>query len=258
MYYLHNFSPISDLQFGFLDNKNTVQALNFIVKKLYYFKSLYKYSAVIAADISAAFDSIRFSDINDALRTKGVNKSLASLIMSFITDRILVFYHPNCVTYINVVRGVPQGSSIGPILWNLVLDTLLKIPLPLNSSISAYADDISIIVAANTRKKLETVGNSILNKLFIWSSSKCLTISLEKTNVIFMFNTAKLKRSPYFYINNKHVKSVKSLRILGLVFDPYLTWVQHAHYLRNSLHGLAQSMFSVSRINWGVKFGTFQ
>jgi len=175
MFHLHNFSPISDYQFGFLDNRNTEQALNFIIKTLHRFKSTFKYVAVIAADISAAFDSIRFDDIHDALISRGINKSFVKLIMSLISARILIFYHPTAVIYINTTKGVPQGSSIAPILWNLVLDTLLRVPLPNNIMLSAYADDISLVIAGNTRKNLEMVGNNALAKLLFWTNSKDLT-----------------------------------------------------------------------------------
>ena len=252
IFYLQNFSPLSNRQFGFLENRNTEQAIHFLITAIKNFKVNYKYTAVIAADISAAFDSIQLRDIEWALRSRGIQDSMVKLIISFISNRHLVFYHPSSIIYLKVIKGVPQGSSLGPILWNLVLESLLNFPLPSNIVLSAYADDICFVVAGNSRKHLETVGNRALSILHNWTTPRNLAVSVDKTKVLLLFKSARLRRSPYFYLNGHKIETVKSHRILGLILDSRLNWIQHALFLKRILHDLAFRLLSFSRNNWGV------
>jgi len=67
-----------------------------------------------------------------------------------------------------------------------------------------------------------------------------------------MFKSAKLKRSPYFYLNGKRILTVKSLKILGIIIDSQLNWISHALYLKGITYNLGIRLLSVSRIGWGV------
>jgi len=252
LFFLHNFSPISSRQFGFMETRNTEQALHFLLTTVQNFRNNYKYSAIIAADISAAFDSIRFKDIFYALKSRGLSSSFVHLIMNFVTGRYLIFNHPFSTVFLRMVKGVPQGSSTGPILWNLVLESLLNLPLPSNIVVSAYADDINFVIAANSRSQLESVGRKALMILYYWTLARGLTISVDKTQILLMFKTAKLKRPPYFYLNDKKNSTVKTLRILGLYIDSHLNWISHAQHLRRVLHDLAFKILSFSRTGWGI------
>ena len=60
----------------------------------------------------------------------------------FILDATVVKYEMQC--------GVPQGSVIGPLLWNLMYDEVLRIPLPNNVRRIAYADGLALVGIAKT------------------------------------------------------------------------------------------------------------
>ena len=169
-----------------------------------------------------------------------------------------MFHHPERRLFIHTARGVPQGSSLGPTLWNLVFDGLLTTPLLRGFSLSAYADDLNIVVSANSRRSLESTGDSVLATLRAWTSSKSLTISTEKTKVLLMFATANLERPPLFHLAGRVIQSVHHLKILGCVVDSHLTWVNHALHLRNSVEHLAARSLAVARTYWGTSACTLK
>jgi len=49
-----------------------------------------------------------------------------------------------------VTCGVPQGSVLGPILWNVGYDAVLRVDLPPGCEVIEYADDTVIVVVGDS------------------------------------------------------------------------------------------------------------
>ncbi|CAB3251734.1 unnamed protein product [Arctia plantaginis] len=64
--------------------------------------------------------------------------------------------------------GCPQGSVLGPYLWNIGFDDFLAIPIPSGCILNAYADDGLLLVESDTRAGLERSANRCLNLISQW------------------------------------------------------------------------------------------
>ena len=77
---------------------------------------------------------------------KGCPPYLVKVINSFLTDRVALLKEGATKRSRNATLGCPQGGVLSPFLWNGLLDPILRIKIPENCKIIAYADDITILV----------------------------------------------------------------------------------------------------------------
>ena len=81
-------------------------------------------------------------------------------------------------------KGCVQGSVCGPTFWNLILDELLETPLPNGCHIKAFADDVLLLVSANSVQDIQAANNDALKVIADWGESLKLRFSQAKTQAI--------------------------------------------------------------------------
>ena len=67
--------------------------------------------------------------------------------------------HKGDVRY-NITEGVPQESVLGPLLWNVMYDGILRLKLSANAEIIGIADDIAIVLVAETIPQIAALSSS--------------------------------------------------------------------------------------------------
>ena len=76
---------------------------------------------VVALDIAGAFDRVWHGGLMEKLRAKGIQGSLLSLLGNYLNDRTLkVVVNGQSSRPLPIKASVPQGSVLGPILWNII------------------------------------------------------------------------------------------------------------------------------------------
>lgn len=65
----------------------------------------------------------------------------------------------------SVTCGVPQGSVLGPVLWNLIYDGILNIDMPEGVETIAFADDLAVVTTTKTEEQLMRNTNKELHKI---------------------------------------------------------------------------------------------
>ena len=138
----------------------------------------------------------------------------------------------------DILAGVPQGSILGPLLFNIFLSDLF---LFLNDvDIANYADDNT---PYSCQKECKIVANSLENssvKLLTW-----FTINRMKSNPDKYHFLLTGKNELTLNINQFQIKSSKLEKLLGIAIDNKLTFEKHVTNLCNKV---SQKLNALTRI----------
>ena len=133
----------------------------------------------------------------------------------------------------HIQNGVPQGSVLSPSLFNLFLHDLP--PRPDNIKLYSYADDITITTKHPNYHTAATNMQHYINSLDAWLQQNKMEVSATKSSTT-LFSTFNREHSahPRVCLRGEPLPLNKNPKILGLTFDPGMTFGKHATNTRNS------------------------
>ena len=224
-------SSYKDTQHGFRKCHSTITCLLKLRDDI--LRSMKKGEITISvfADYSKAFDTIEYGLLLKKLHQLNFSKEFLSWILSYLTDRRhYVQIDDKMSERLLTGFGVPQGSILGPVLFNLYVADLTD-HLETSKSLQ-YADDTSIYKhcrpsdVGESVKQLETDINalksaSMLSNL-IFNQNKTVSMYFA-SHQIERFHKSSID-SITIKCDTKPLKKVEDMKILGVIFDKNLSW----------------------------------
>lgn len=135
-------------------------------------------------DVKNAFNSLKWPVIDALLRSIQTPEYLVEIFRSWLSDRALLTGSDR--TTRPVPCGVPQGSVLGPALWNVAYDALLKMNVPPGVQLIGFADDLAVVGTALTDQFLEDLVNPTLQKIDDWMVNHGLELAHQKTEAVIL------------------------------------------------------------------------
>ena len=139
-----------------------------------------------------------------------------------------------------VEASVPQGSVLGPLLWNIYLNDILQL-IP---QAYAYADDCTLTFTCSRDDRPTTISriNQALNLILEWCRRWQVTLAPDKTQVMLISrrqesqNTSQAK----IKLEGKTLQQQAAINILGVEFNHDLSFTGHVRNLaKNAARKLA-------------------
>ena len=200
--------------------------------------------AVLAIDLSKAFDCLNHDSIFSALSKLGIRQ--CPLLTDYLNDRKqFVFCNGIRSELEDILNGIPQGSILGPLLFILALSDIEK---SINAYLHMFADDITSWVYGNDWDIMQIKLTEILRELFTYLAYKGLKINMTKCHLMILgkqFLNEKSKLSIQLF--DKCIEEENDLKLLGLTIDNKLTFEKHIIDLVSKCNSNIQFLWRTSK-----------
>ncbi len=123
--------------------------------------------------------------------------------------------------------GVPQGSILGPDLFNKFINDMFYV-LEQNTLYN-YADDNIVSHTNDEEEELLTCLESDLSNLMSWFKTNCLGVNREKLQSMFISNDSNYTIN--VNIDNTVLSPSGNIKILGVTIDEHLTFNEHINII---------------------------
>ena len=180
--------------------------------------STHRQVAAIFIDVKKAFDSVLHIHLISSLAGIGISGPLLLWLSDYLTGRqqraVLngTVSHPTAVT-----SGVPQGSILGPLLFNIHMNSISSLPLSQNARLILYADDILFYKPVNSAADVSHLQQDV-NLLLSWMDAHGLTPKHSKTQLLPITRTKRPFPNNIF-MGSHPIPPCKSVK--------YLSWCNH-------------------------------
>ena len=136
-------------------------------------------------DLSKAYDCIPYDLLLAKLQAYGMNKKSLNLVSSYLFGRKKrVKLNSEYSSFVEIERGIPQGSILGPLLFNIFLnDLLLDFKL---TEICNFADDNSLYEAEKSLELLKNILIKGIEEVLKWFKYNSMVANPEKFQVLLL------------------------------------------------------------------------
>lgn len=214
-------------QYGFTALRSRHDLIARIIENIIKHKRQSKAEAttdIISLDIEGAFDNVDHDTLIDKMLKELEPDSIQYWTANFLLKRSIrlkINEHTTSKAK-QLCKGVPQGSPLGPILWNYFINTLDE-GVTTNGKIEmlAYADDIFIINNGKEHKRLQAAINQLITKLdqlkLNVSPNKCSMITIRHNH--WGHHGTAQPAVTSINIKDQPIPTVTSMNILGVTIN---------------------------------------
>ena len=259
--YLNENDILFHHQYGFQAKKSTIHPMVHLLNHIGKAKNEKKVTIGVFCDISKGFDTISHSILIKKMEKIGIKNQALKWFKNYLEGRKqFVQVEGEVSELLDIRKGVPQGSILGPILFLIYINDL---PIATELFTLLFADDTSFLISGKNLEDVTRKLNTELKKVCDWFRSNEMSLHPDKTkfmifnksegsipwneiNLELNFNNEN-EMNPNNIVKLKYVNSqsqVPAIKFLGIFIDPNLNFKFHIDYVHKKV---SSSLYMINR-----------
>lgn len=234
---------LDDNQFGFRRGRSTIDAIMRVRALAEDTVSRGGVVLAVSLDISNAFNTLPWSCIREALKYHRVPPYLRRIVGAYLEDRCVIYRGRDGAGRHQMSCGVPQGSVLGPLLWNIGYDWVLRGELPSGADLTCYADDTLVTARGSSHREATLIATAAVSQVVTRIRRLGLEVALDKSEAM-VFHGPRRAPAPgsHIVVSGARIAVESTMKYLGLVLDSRWEFGPHFRRLAPKLMGAAGAL----------------
>lgn len=226
---------LSPQQFGFQTGKSTTDAIIEAIEEISKNSDAKQRTVAAFLDLTAAFDCVDHDILFRKLKGIGLGEIPLRWVRTFLGNRQqYVFVNGVASEVLQVTMGVPQGTVLGPLLYLIYVNSILK-DEDENAKKIMFADDTTALVKGKNLKETASNCETVLKDIRLEFAAHGLLLNESKTNLLVMHHRGS-EPMPEITLGEVTIQPSPHARFLGVEIDSGLNWTAHIELLNLKLH----------------------
>ena len=205
-------------------------------------------------DLSKAYDCLPHDLLIAKLAAYGFNMDSLKLLYSYLSKRYQrVRIGSSFSELLEVILGLPQGSILGPILFNIFINDLIFVVL--ETEVCNFADDTTLYACENS---LDVVLYKLMkdtNRVTDWFKVNSMVVNPAKFQLMILGTESMcIKEGIYIdidktciRIDNMSVQNKMEVKLLGVIIDKKLNFVTHIQSICSKANKRVNALLRIRR-----------
>jgi ribonucleases P/MRP protein subunit RPP40 len=227
---------------GFRRGYSTQHTLIFLLNKWHECINNGGIVGTLLMDLSKAYDFIPHDLLIAKLEAYGFSKESLKFLISYISGRKQrVRIGSSVSNWVDILSGVPQGSILGPILFNIFINDIFFFIK--DTELCNFADDNTLYACDYSLEKVIFRLQKEATNTIAWFKFNSMVANPDKFQLLLV--GLKNTKNQYLKIGNITVFASDRVKLLGVTIDKNLNFGEHIKYLCSKANG---KCFALSRI----------
>ena len=219
-------SKFSSLLGGFRKKYSTQHSLFNLLQNWQKYLDKSEIIGTILMDLSKAYDVLSHELLIAKLEAYGFSLNSLKLLYSYLSNRKQrVRIESIFSEWIGIVLGVPQGSILGPILFNIFINDMFFFLL--ETEVCNFADDNTLYIGDSCLDKVVIKLENDISRVIKWFNFNSMVVNPAKFQLMFLGQERKPRSKYCIDIDGNIIPEQNEIKLLGVTIDQKLNFDSH-------------------------------